>query len=79
MGKGVDKAVDRYQRQGVKNIKEILYPGMRHEILNELDKMTVFSDVESWLTQQVILHSIQKEKTQQDTEGQKKSVSMTEQ
>lgn len=79
MGKGVHKAVSMYQRQGVKDIKEILYPDMRHEILNEPDKMRVFSDVESWLTQHAILHSIQQEKTQQDTEEQKKSASMTEQ
>jgi alpha-beta hydrolase superfamily lysophospholipase len=29
-----------------------LYPGMYHEIFNELDRERVFGDIESWLTQQ---------------------------
>ena len=28
-----------------------LYPGLYHEIFNELEKETVFADIESWLTQ----------------------------
>jgi alpha-beta hydrolase superfamily lysophospholipase len=28
-----------------------VYPGMYHEIFNEVDKEKVFQDVESWLTQ----------------------------
>jgi alpha-beta hydrolase superfamily lysophospholipase len=33
-----------------------LYPGLYHEIFNELDKETVFQDIESWLTQHTDAH-----------------------
>lgn len=33
-----------------------LYPGMYHEILNEVEQEMVFQDIESWLTQQTDAH-----------------------
>jgi alpha-beta hydrolase superfamily lysophospholipase len=33
-----------------------LYPGMYHEIFNEIDQARVFQDVESWLTQRTDEH-----------------------
>ena len=67
LGKGVNKAVALYQHQGVQDVEEILYPGMRHEILNEPGKLAVFSDVESWLTQHAILRSINQEKKSENS------------
>lgn len=47
-GKGVKAVCRRYQKQGADaSIK--LYPGYRHEILNELDRQTVFEDILSWM------------------------------
>lgn len=49
MGKGVLR-VERLLRQaGVRDVKLKLYPGGRHEMLNETNKDQVFSDVLSWL------------------------------
>lgn len=38
-------AQDFMKRLGYKNIKQRLYPGMRHELLNESDKAIVYKDV----------------------------------
>lgn len=38
-------AQDFMKRLGYKNIKQKLYPGMRHELLNESDKAIVYKDV----------------------------------
>ncbi len=48
-GAGVDKAVALYREGGVADVREILYPGMRHEILNEPDRHRVFDDVLTWM------------------------------
>lgn len=58
MGKAVQKAADLYKKQGMQDVQVKLYPGMRHEILNEPDVMQVFSDIESWFTQHAILQGM---------------------
>ena len=47
-GKGVEAVYRRYKKQGA-NASLKLYPGMRHEILNELDRLTVFEDILNWM------------------------------
>lgn len=47
-GKWVLKAAEELERAG-NEPTVILYPGDRHEILNEDDKRLVYKDVESWL------------------------------
>lgn len=47
--KGVLRAVQMFQDVGMKNIDLKLYPGDRHEILNELDRQTVYEDLHNWL------------------------------
>ena len=37
-GAGVHRAVEMYRRTGIERVSEKLYPGMRHEILNEPSK-----------------------------------------
>ena len=54
----MQKAARCYRASGVKDVEVVLYPGMRHEVLNEPGKMTVYSDVEAWLTQHAILREI---------------------
>lgn len=48
-GRGVRKAVRQYQKLGMTRVSKIIYPGMRHEILNEPGRATVYYDVLAWL------------------------------
>ena len=48
-GKGLVKLKKRYEKQGVQDIELILYPGARHELLNELNRDEVTKDVLKWL------------------------------
>jgi alpha-beta hydrolase superfamily lysophospholipase len=43
--KGVKDLEAMYQKLGVKDVQLILYPNMRHEILNEDDKDQVIQDI----------------------------------
>ena len=49
LGKGVEKVYRMFQKSGKKDISCKLYPGMRHEILNEFGKEEVYQDVLSWM------------------------------
>jgi alpha-beta hydrolase superfamily lysophospholipase len=48
-GEAVVRAVELYRKVGMKNVSLILYPGMRHEILNEPGKLKVMNDVVDWI------------------------------
>lgn len=48
-GKGVKKLYTRYKNAGVKDLEIKLYPGARHEILNEINRDEVMNDVVNWL------------------------------
>ncbi|MNU78763.1 Phospholipase YtpA [compost metagenome] len=48
-GKGVTETVTRMKKEGFSNINLLLYPKMRHEILNEDVKDQVFQDIQNWL------------------------------
>lgn len=43
--KALKAAVDAMKRRGYRNVDLKLYPGMRHEILNETGKMQVWNDI----------------------------------
>ena len=47
-GKGVRAVYSRYRRQGAR-ARIRLYPGGRHEILNELDREQVYADIYNWI------------------------------
>ncbi|MCR5739176.1 MAG: alpha/beta hydrolase [Lachnospiraceae bacterium] len=49
-GEGVKTAVNSYKGAGIRDITMKLYPGDRHEILNEDDKETVKEDILEWIT-----------------------------
>ena len=44
-GKGPTKRAQLYKKLGVKDVELKLYDHMRHEILNEDDKQTVYNDI----------------------------------
>lgn len=48
-GAGVNKTVERFKEVGMQNISTRIYPMCRHEILNEINKEQVYSDVLNWL------------------------------
>ena len=48
-GKGVERAYRSFQRAGVRDVSRKLYPGARHEILNDVCRETVLEDLAAWL------------------------------
>ncbi|MGN1014388.1 MAG: alpha/beta fold hydrolase [Butyricicoccus sp.] len=50
-GMGVRRISSLYRYAGFPDVTTILYPDCRHEVLNELNRQTVFADVADWLEQ----------------------------
>lgn len=48
-GKGVVKVFQKYENSGISDVQMKLYPGDRHEILNETDRMEVYEDLYQWM------------------------------
>lgn len=55
-GKGVQQVYSRMRDAGVQDVSLTLYPNMRHEILNEDDRDTVFADIADWLLHRLPTH-----------------------
>ncbi|PNK61659.1 alpha/beta hydrolase [Psychrobacter sp. FDAARGOS_221] len=53
MGKGIRKLTIRMQKQGFKQVEQLLYPLMRHEPLHEKDNQLVYQDLLNWLQKQI--------------------------
>ncbi len=51
--KEVKKDAAAYKNAGVKDVTLNVYPGMRHEVLNEKGKQQVWDDIISWLNQHI--------------------------
>ena len=47
-GKAIDALVKTYKEHGIQNLTQIMYEGLRHEILNETIREKVFGDVYNW-------------------------------
>lgn len=52
-GRGVEKLYQSYRDLGMENVQMKLYPGDRHEILNEADRENVYGDIYRWLLQRM--------------------------
>ncbi|MEG1593592.1 MAG: alpha/beta hydrolase [Oscillibacter sp.] len=48
-GKGVEKACASFRKAGVRDVSMKLYPGLRHEILQEGCKALIYQDIAQWL------------------------------
>ena len=48
-GAGVQKVAGLFRQYGVKDVTVKLYPGGRHEMLNETNKEQVYADTSAWL------------------------------
>ncbi|GAV21499.1 alpha/beta hydrolase [Carboxydothermus pertinax] len=53
MGKGVLKLIKTYEKLGLTRVTYKLYPGGRHEMLNETNREEVVKDILSWLSKVV--------------------------
>lgn len=49
MGRGVQRAATLYRLAGVREVSVILYPGGRHELLNETNRDQVTGDILTWI------------------------------
>ena len=52
-GKGVKSAAALFENAGIRDVEVKLYPGMRHEILNEPGKRRVYDDVLAWIDRRI--------------------------
>lgn len=52
-GRKVRNLYDLYRNEGLKNVQMKLYPGMRHELLNEKGRQKVYNDILEWLIMNV--------------------------
>lgn len=52
-GKGVQKAYSNFLEAGMKDVSIKLYPGGRHEMLNEINKDEVYTDILAWLDSKI--------------------------
>ena len=50
LSRGVRRAHESFQAAGVQDLSLKLYPKLRHEILNESERQTVYEDLMQWLT-----------------------------
>lgn len=54
-GKGLYKIERLFKKHGVEDVSTKLYPGMRHEILNETGREQVYEDIYGWICTRVNL------------------------
>lgn len=52
-GKGVQKAYNNFLEAGMKDVSIKLYQGGRHEMLNEINKDEVYTDILAWLDSKI--------------------------
>jgi alpha-beta hydrolase superfamily lysophospholipase len=52
-GEGVRRVVQQLQQASFERVQQVLYPGMRHEILHEDGKQRVYQEVADWLAARV--------------------------
>ena len=52
-GKAVKTVFSEYETLGIKDVTLKLYPEDRHEILNEVDRQQVFSDIFEWINARI--------------------------
>lgn len=53
-GAGVRKLVDAFRKAGVEQVDVKLYPGGRHEMLNETNRDEVVDDLTRWLAKRIV-------------------------
>ena len=51
--KGVTAAYNTFKKAGVKDLTLKLYPGLRHEILNERENAEIYEYILNWLEERI--------------------------
>jgi alpha-beta hydrolase superfamily lysophospholipase len=46
----VNAVVDRYRQAGLLDVSLRVFPGARHEVLNEINRAEVFGDIVDWMS-----------------------------
>ena len=54
-GKSIEKLLEIYRKNGMKNVSSKIYDGDRHEILNEENSDEILSDIFNWIEKNVSL------------------------
>jgi len=54
MGKGVEKVAGMLRRAGCRDVTVKLYPGGRHEMINEINRDEVMDDLLRWLEEKIL-------------------------
>ncbi|SER79937.1 Lysophospholipase, alpha-beta hydrolase superfamily [Gracilibacillus ureilyticus] len=57
-GKGMKQVVQMYHSINIKEMDQKIYPNMRHEIINENNKETVYRDILGWIDKQITCQSV---------------------
>ena len=52
-GKGIRAIYKNLQKAGVKDVQMLLYPGGRHEMLNEINRQDVYNDILHWIEEKL--------------------------
>lgn len=52
-GKGVTRAYNAFCKAGLHDVKMRLYPGGRHEMLNEINRVDVYKDILDWINEKI--------------------------
>lgn len=52
-GKGVKLAYENFKKAGMKDVSLKLYKGGRHEMLNEINRAEVYSDILAWINSKI--------------------------
>ena len=52
-GKGVLRAVEEFQKAGMKDVEKRIFPLGRHEILNEINRQEIYEFTSNWMDRQV--------------------------
>lgn len=49
LGEGVKRVFEVMKNVGIKDVSMNLYPGCRHEILNEINNEKIYEDILNWM------------------------------
>lgn len=52
-GKGVAACAEAFRSAGMERVTVKIYPDDRHDVLNELDKLTVWTDLTNWMENEI--------------------------
>lgn len=52
-GKGVATCAEAFRSAGMERVTVKIYPDDRHDVLNELDKLTVWTDLTNWMENEI--------------------------